>query len=334
MREEWTSKDFWHGRKVLITGGMGFIGSNLAHRLVALGAKVRILDNMDPELGANPFNLEGIREQVEVLVGDVREPAVVEKALNGVTVVYHLAAQVSHVDSLRRPFHDLEVNARGTLVVLEAVRKVCPEARFVYGGTRGQYGEIYRRPVDEQHPTIPFDIYGANKQAGELYTLVYGRVHGLDVVSLRINNTYGERHQMKHPKYGVLNWFIRLALEDQEIPIFGEGEQLREYNYVADVVDALVRVGQAPELPHRIYNLGTGEPVPFRRMAELIVKICGSGRLKFVPYPEDRKPLEVGDFYADIRRIREDLGWQPVTPLEEGLRRTIDFYRRYRAYYW
>jgi len=322
------------GRKILITGGMGFIGSNLAHRLVQEGARVRILDNFHPDYGANPFNLQGIEKEVEIIQGDVRDEASVEKAVRDVEIVFHLAAQVSHVDSMSQPFYDLDVNARGTLILLEACRKTGSPIRFIYGGTRGQYGRLTRTPVDETHPLFPRDIYGVHKTAGELYTLVYTSAFGLQGVSLRISNTYGPRHQMKHPKYGVLNYFIRLALDNQTIPIFGDGSQLRDYIYVEDVVEALLLAARSSEATGEVWNLGSGHPIPFREMVEKIVKICGSGRYEFVPFPEERKRIETGDFVADTSRISSILGWSPRVGLENGLRETIDFYRRYRQYYW
>ncbi|MHA2620639.1 MAG: SDR family NAD(P)-dependent oxidoreductase [bacterium JZ-2024 1] len=324
----------WAGKRVAITGGMGFIGSNLAHKLVELGAEVTILDNMHPDYGANEFNLEGIRDRVRIIKGDVRSEADVSRAVSGRSVIYHLAAQVSHLDSMINPYYDLDVNARGTLTVLESCRREAPGARFVYGGTRGQYGKIFRLPVDEDHPTFPVDVYGANKEAGELYTLVYSHAFGLEGVCLRINNTYGERHQMKHGKYGILNWFIRLALEAQTIQIFGDGKQLRDYNYVGDVVDALLLVGIAPNLRGKVYNLGSGEPIEFREMVRKIIEKCGSGSYEFAPYPEERKRIEVGDFVADFRRIKMELGWSPKTPFDEGLSRTVEFYKQYGAHYW
>jgi UDP-glucose 4-epimerase len=324
----------WKGKRVTITGGMGFLGSNLAHRLVEAGADVTILDNMHEDYGANEFNLEGIRDQVRIIRGDVRSEVDVSRAVSGRAVIYHLAAQVSHLDSMINPYYDLEVNARGTLTVLEACRREAPGARFVYGGTRGQYGKIFRLPVDEDHPTFPVDVYGANKEVGELYTLVYSHAFGIEGVSVRINNTYGERHQMKHGKYGILNWFIRLALEGQTIQIFGEGKQLRDYNYVGDVVEALMLLGSAENVAGKVYNLGSGSPIEFREMVRKIIEVCGSGRFEFAPYPEERRRIEVGDFVADFSRIQRELGWTPKTSFDEGLRRTVEFYRKYGRHYW
>ncbi len=326
--------NFWNGKKVLITGGAGFIGSNLAIRLTSLGASATILDNFHPDYGANEFNLEPIKSQIRLIRGDIRDLPAVEEASKGKDVIFHLAAQVSHLDSMTQPFYDLEVNARGTLNLLEACRKHCPDAYFVYGGTRGQYGRIFSRPVSENHPLFPLDIYGVNKTAGELYSLVYQSAFGLKTVSLRMNNAYGPRHQMKHAKYGVLNYFIRLALDGQTIRIFGDGAQLREYNYVEDVVDALLLVVESPVAVGKVFNLGSGQPIRFLDMVRKIIAICGSGSYQLEPWPEERKRIEVGDFFADFSLIQNELGWQPKTPFEEGLRKTVDFYRTYRKHYW
>ncbi|MHA2610202.1 MAG: NAD-dependent epimerase/dehydratase family protein [bacterium JZ-2024 1] len=326
--------NFWEGKRVLITGGAGFIGSNLALRLCSLNARVCVLDNFHPWYGANEFNLEPVKEKITLIRGDIRDMATLAEACREKDVIYHLAAQVSHLDSMTDPFYDMEVNVKGTLNLLEATRKFSPEAFFVYGGTRGQYGKIFSRPVKEDHPLFPLDIYGVHKTTGELLSLVYHSSFGLKTCSLRINNTFGPRHQMKHPRYGVLNYFIRLALDNQTISVFGDGSQLREYNYVDDVVDALLLVVENPVSIGKVYNLGSGSPMRFLDMVRKIIQTCGSGSYQLLPWPEERKRIEVGDFFADFSLIQKELGWTPRTPFEEGLRKTIDFYRSFRSHYW
>lgn len=324
----------YKGRKALITGGLGFVGSNLAHRLVTSGASVTTLDNEHPDFGANRFNLNGIEKTVQVIHGDIRDAESCRNAVKGQDIVFHLAAQVSHIDSMKEPFFDIDVNARGTATLLESCRHHAPGVRFIYGGTRGQYGKLLKVPVDETHALFPLDVYGANKTVGELYTLVYTNAGWVAGSSVRMNNTYGPRHQMKHAKYGILNWFIRLAFDGQTIKIFGEGKQLRDYNHIDDTVDALVRAGITPEAVGQVYNLGSGAAIEFREMTKQVVAACGSGAYEFVPWPEDRKRIEVGDFAADFSKAQKELGWNPVVKFDVGLRSTVEFYLRFRSHYW
>lgn len=325
---------FYSGKRVLITGGLGFLGSNLAHALVERGCRVTVLDPLFPEYGGNPFNVEEIKSRLGILIDDVRNEALLEKLAPEHDLVFHIGAQTSHVDSMKDPFKDLDINCRGTLVLLEAFRKFSPDAKIVYAGTRGQFGKIEYKPVDEKHPMHPMDIYGVDKLAAEKYVLLYNQAHGLKGLSLRINNAYGPRHQMKHGNYGILNWFIRLAMENKPLPVFGEGEQLRDYNFVDDVTRAFLRAGACEEAVGGVFNLGSGLPVSFADMCGVIVKIVGRGKVEHVPWPAERKKIEVGDYVADYSKFESLTGWLPEVTLDDGIARTVTYYERFKQHYW
>jgi UDP-glucose 4-epimerase len=325
---------FYKGRRILITGGLGFLGSNLAHALVEMGARVSVVDALYPEYGGNRFNVEEIKNRIAIVVDDIRNQELMEKLIPEHEMVFHIAAQTSHIDSMKNPFKDLEYNCKGTLVLLEAIRKLAPDLKLIYAGTRGQFGAIQYRPVDEKHPMQPTDLYGINKMAAEHYVMLYTHKLGLKGTSLRINNTYGPRHQMKHGNYGILNWFIRLAMEDKPLTVYGSGEQLRDYNYVDDVTQAFLLAGAIPETIGEVYNLGSGQPVTFLQMCQTIIKIVGKGRIEHVPWPEERKKIEVGDYVASFEKFARTTGWQPKISLEDGLARTVTFYDRYKEHYW
>lgn len=315
------------GSRTLITGGLGFIGSNIAHKLVSLGAEVTILDACLDPYGWNFANIKEIKNSVKFIKGDIRDAKTMGETVRNQDYIFNCAAQVSHVDSMKNPYLDIDINCRGNITLLEACRKYNDSVKIVYAGTRGQMGALKYSPADENHVDEPTDIYGVDKWAGEKYHLIYYKAYGIRTTSLRINNTYGERHQMKHGRYGILNWFIRLALEDKELTIFGEGKQKRDYNYVQDVVDAMILAAQKEESNGKYYLLGSGEPIAFIDMAKMIVKAVGKGRVVKVPWPKERKVIEVGDFFVTYERVREELGWEPRTKLEEGLRRTVEFYK-------
>jgi UDP-glucose 4-epimerase len=329
-----TQGDAFRNKKVLITGGLGFIGSNLAIRLVGLGAQVTILDSMLPLYGGNLFNIEPIRDQVTVNISDIRDRHSLIYIVQGQDFVFHLAGQVSHVDSILDPFTDIEINVIGTLSVLEACRHHGGGAKVIFTGTRGQYGPSVKLPVDETAPTNAKGIYAISNLTAEKIILMYHEVHGLASVCLRITNTYGPRHQMKHNRYGVLNWFVRLALDDQCIPLMGDGRILRDFLYVDDLVDALILAASTEEAYGQVLNVGTGIPIDFLTLAETIVHLAGSGRYGFVPFSDERLQLEPGDYYTDITKIRNLLGWESQTSLTEGLRSTIAYYRQHREIYW
>ena len=325
---------FYSGKRVLVTGGLGFIGSNLAHRLAALGARVELIDNYLPNHGANPANIIGIENLIEVHRADVRSAAEMERILPGSDLVFHLAAQADHGASLEEPSLDFRINLLGTATVLECLRRHSPETGFVYCGTRSEYGSPETIPVTESTPLLPLDVYSADKLAGGLLALLYHRRHALSVTCIRLSNVYGPRAQMRHPGYGILNWFVRLAIDTETVTIFGNGKQLRDYTYVEDAVDAFCRMGACPAAVGRVLNLGHDRPLALVQLAEKIVETTGRGRLSFVPWPEGRRRMDVGDYSTDSTELKKITGWEQSTAIDDGIRRTIDYYRNYRRDYW
>lgn len=326
--------DQWRGARVLITGGLGFVGSNLALRLVAAGAQVTLLDSMLPLYGGNPFNIEPIRDRVQVNFSDIRDRSSMNYVVRGQDYIFHIAGQVSHVDSITDPFTDVDINVNGTLSVLEACRKYNPTARIIFTGTRGQYGPSVTQPVDESAPTNPLGMYAITNLTAEKIVLMYQQVHGVRGVCLRITNTYGPRHQMRHNRYGVLNWFVRLALDDATIPIFGDGRILRDFLYIDDLVEALVQCALCETAYGEIFNVGSSQPVSFVDLVRQIVALAGTGRYEFAPFTPERKALEPGDYWSDVTKIRQTVGWEPQVALTDGLRRTLEYYRAHRDHYW
>jgi len=326
-------KDF-RGKRVMVTGGLGFIGSNLSARLVERGARVTVVDNMMPRLGGNLFNVKEITDRIHLNFSDVRDGHSMDYLVKDHDYIFHLAGQVNHVDSIRNPIQDLDINCRGTLVLLESCRKYNPEVKIVFAGTRGEYGSSVRLPVGEDHPTNPKGIYAVTNLTAEKMVLVYQDVHKISGSCLRITNTYGPRHQMAHDEYGVLNWFIRKAIDGEVIPVFGDGRILRDFLYVDDLVDCFLEVALCEAAYGEVFNVGTGFPISFIDLAKKIVNIAGQGKVTFTEFTQERKEVEPGDYYTDISKIKHTVGWKPATDLEEGLRRTIDFYRRHKREYW
>jgi len=321
-------------KKVLITGGLGFVGSNLALKLVEQKAKVTIVDNLLPGLGGNLFNVHDIRNKIKINFTDIRDEQSMGHLVKNQDIIFHLAGQVNHVDSIRNPLQDLDINCKGTLVLLEACRKYNSLVKVIFTGTRGQYGHSIKLPVSEDHPMEPKGIYAITNMAAEKMILVYHYVHHIQGVCLRITNTYGPRHQMKSDEYGVLNWFIRQAIDDHQINIFGDGRILRDFIYVNDLVNCLIMVSQCEDAYGEVFNVGSGVPISFINLAKKIIKIAGSGRFAFTNFTEERKALEPGDYYTDINKIKSIVGWQPRISLDEGIKRTVDFYRCYKNKYW
>lgn len=322
------------GREVLITGGLGFIGSNLAIELVRLGARVTILDNMLPRQGGNLFNIRGIEDKVRVNISDVRNQLSMNHLVKGMDYIFHLAGQVNHVDSMKNPLQDVEINCLGTIVLLEALRANNRGAKVIFAGTRGEYGSSVKLPVDEDHPTNPKGIYAVTNLAAEKTVLVYDDVFGIKGTCLRITNTYGPRHQMVHDEYGVFNWFIRKALDDDTIPVFGDGHILRDFLYIDDLVACLLAVAATDAAYGEVFNVGSGIPVSFYDLAKKIVEVIGSGKINFTEFTRERKEVEPGDYYADISKIGRIVGWSPRTPLEKGIAATADFYKTFKKEYW
>ena len=313
-------------RAVLITGGLGFIGSNLARRLVDLGARVTVVDSLIPDYGGNRFNMAGYEERLCVNIADVRDPYSMRALVQGQDVIFNLAGQVSHIDSMTDPFTDLEINARSQLSILEACRYENPEVKIVYAGTRQQYGKPRYLPLDEDHLQAPTDVNGVNKLAGEWYHIVYHTAYGLRTTSLRLTNTYGPRQLIKHNRQGFIGWFVRLAVEGHTIQLYGDGRQLRDLTYVDDVVDAFLLAGSSDAANGRVYNLGGPAPISLYELACTIVELAGRGDVRLVPWPEERKKIDIGDVYSSYGRIQAELGWQPTTALRDGLARTLAYY--------
>jgi UDP-glucose 4-epimerase len=324
----------YRDKDVLITGGLGFVGSNLAIRLVEEGARVTLVDSMLPLYGGNLFNIEPIVDRVTINFSDIRDRNSMNYLVRGRDYVFHLAGQVSHVDSVLDPFNDVEINVNGTLGVLEACRRFNPSARVIFSGTRGQYGPSVKLPVDENAPTNPMGMYAITNLTAEKIVLMYHEMHHVKGVCLRITNTYGPRHHMRHNRYGVLNWFLRLAIDDETIPAFGDGRILRDFVYIDDLVDALLRTGLTDEAYGEIFNIGSGGAISFGDVIRMIIEIAGGGKFAFAPFTAERKALEPGDYWADISKMRAIVGWSPKVTLDEGIRRTIDYYRQYREHYW
>ncbi len=321
------------GSRVLITGGAGFIGSNLARRLVGLGAEVTVCDSLIPQYGGNLHNLHDLRDQVTVNICDVRDRFAIEYLLRGKTVLFNLAGQTSHLDSMTDPQTDLEINAAAQLSILEACRRASPRVRVVFASTRQLYGRPDYLPVDEKHPIRPVDVNGINKLAGEGYHLLYSQVHGIRSSALRLTNTYGPGMRVKDARQTFLGIWIRQLLEGQPIKVFGDGRQLRDFNYVDDAVDALLRAAVDDRAVGRVYNLGSREVVSLADLAAMMIGI-EPGRYEIVPFPPERKAIDIGDYYSDYGLIEAELGWQPQVGLQEGLRRTIDFYKAHSGHYW
>ena len=326
-------RTFYRDRRVMITGGLGFIGSTLAHQLVALGARVLIVDSLISEYGGNLFNIAGIEDRVRLNIADVRQSSTMNHLVRDHEVIFNLAGQVSHIDSMEDPYTDLEINCRAQLSILEACRRFNPAVKIVFAGTRQVYGRPGSLPVTEQHLVKPTDINGINKAAGEYYHLVYNDVFGVRACSLRLTNVYGPRQLMKHSRQGFISWFLRLALEDREIQIFGDGTQLRDFVFVDDAANAFLRAGAHDSSNGKVFNVGGLEPIAHRDLVQQIVSIAGCGRHRCVEWPPEKKAIDIGDFYTDSSLSERTFGWRPTTPLGDGLAATLDYYRAHLHHY-
>ena len=326
-------EEFYSGRRVMITGGLGFIGSNLAHRLVALGADVLLVDSLIPDYGGNLFNIAGIEDRVRVNVADVRQASTMNYLVQGRSIIFNLAGQVSHIDSIRDPHTDLDINCRSQLTLLEACRRHNPAATVVYASTRQIYGRPDYLPVTEQHLVRPTDVNGINKAAGEYYHLVYNNVFGVRACALRLTNVYGPRQLIKHNRQGFIAWFIRLAVEGKEIQVFGDGSQIRDFVYVDDAVNAFVLAAMCDACHGEAFNVGGSEPLAHRDLVKLLIELSGTGSYRFVEWPEEKKAIDIGSFYADSSRFMAAAGWRPTVSLREGLKRTLDYYQAHMDKY-
>jgi UDP-glucose 4-epimerase len=324
----------FHGKQILITGGAGFIGSNLAIQLVRAGAKVTIQDNLTPHQGGNIFNLDPVKKDVMLDFSDIRDVAAVKKLVMGKDYIFHLARQTDHILSMTDPYPDIDINIRGTAIILEACRYIAPDVRFIYTGTRGQYGHAVKLPVNEEAPTNPRGIYEVTNLAAEKIIQVYHDMHGLKSVMLRLTNVYGPRSQMKHDRYGVVNWFIRQALDDAEIRVFGDGQLKRDFLYIDDAVEAMLLTAATEKCYGEILNIGVPDAETFLNLVKMIIKTAGKGRWELSAFTPERKAMDPGDFYSDITKINKLTGWKPTTDLASGLKKTVEYYRKYKEYYW
>jgi UDP-glucose 4-epimerase len=324
----------FRGKNVLITGGLGFIGSNLAIALAKVDANITILDAMIKGHGGNQFNIEPIRDKVLVKIGDVRDQATMEDMVTGKDFIFHLAGQNDHVISLTDPFPDIDINIKGSAMLLFCCKNRNPETRLVYTGTRGEYGAVKQLPVTEEAPINPRGIYELSSLTAQQLFKIYHDNHGVRSVTLRLTNIYGERAQMNHDRFGVVNWFIRLALDNQSIKVFGDGLLLRDFLYVQDAVDAIIMAAASEKAYGELFNLGGDTPLNFKELAGAIVKTTGSGNWEYAPFSAERAKLEPGDFYSDISKINRIVGWKPAYNIMQGLANTIDYYKKYREQYW
>jgi UDP-glucose 4-epimerase len=322
------------GRSALVTGGLGFIGSSLAHELVAADADVVLVDSLVPEYGGNRENIRGIEDRVHVNISDVRDEHSLRRLVQGRDFVFNLAGQTSHLDSMADPFTDLEINSRAQLAILEACRHHNPSANIVFASTRQIYGTPVYLPVDENHPIAPVDVNGINKTAGEWYHLLYGRVYGMRVTVLRLTNTYGPRMRVRDARQTFLGWWFRLLLSGEHLTIFGDGLQRRDFTYVDDAVRAFLLAAARDEAAGQVYNLGSREVVDLRELAQLLVEVQGAGAFELVPFPEDRKVIDIGDYYADYSKIERELGWTPEVGLREGVAKSLEYFREHAGAYW
>ena len=329
---------FYAGKRVVVTGGLGFIGSNLAMRLLDLGADVLLVDALLPETGGNTFNIDPIKDHPRLAVRkvDVRDILTLERLVQGQDLIFNLAGQVSHIDSMRDPFTDLEINCRSQLALLEACRHHAPDVKVIFASTRQIYGRVPEEelPVDERRPPNPVDVNGINKLAGERYHILYNNVYGIRASVLRLTNTYGPRMLVKNNRQTFIGWFVRLVVDDEEISLFGDGSQLRDLTYVDDVVDAFLLAGANDAANGQIFNLGGTRPMTLRDITETLLQAAGTGRYRLVPFPDEKRAIDIGSFYADDSKIRRVLAWKPRVDAREGLQRTVDFYRAHHAEYW
>ena len=324
----------YSGKEILITGGLGFIGSNLARRLVSQGANLTLVDSLIPQYGGNTFNIDDIKNKVAVNVCDVRDTFAMAHLIQGKDYLFNLAGQTSHLDSMADPHTDLDINAAAQLSILEVCRKENPDIKIVFASTRQLYGRPDYLPVDEKHPIRPADVNGINKLAGEWYHLLYNNVYGIRACALRLTNTYGPRMRVKDARQTFLGIWIRLLIEGRPIKVFGDGLQLRDFNYVDDCVEALLLAGASDQANGKVYNLGGSEVIGLKDLSKMMVNLGHGGSFELAPFPSERKAIDIGDYYSDFSLITKELGWVPKIDLKDGLKRTLNYYSTHFSHYW
>ena len=321
-------------KEILITGGLGFIGSNLARSLVSQGANVTLVDSLIPQYGGNTFNIDDIQNKVVVNVCDVRDTYAMGNLIQGKDYLFNLAGQTSHLDSMTDPHTDLDINAAAQLSILEVCRKENPDIKIVFASTRQLYGRPDYLPVDEKHPIRPVDVNGINKLAGEWYHLLYNNVYGIRACALRLTNTYGPRMRVKDARQTFLGIWIRLLIEGRPIKVFGDGLQLRDFNYVDDCVEALLLAGASDQANGKVYNLGGSEVIGLKDLSKMMVNLGHGGSFELAPFPSERMAIDIGDYYSDFSLITKELGWVPKIDLKDGLKRTLNYYSTHFSHYW
>ncbi|MFN7085989.1 MAG: NAD-dependent epimerase/dehydratase family protein [Burkholderiales bacterium] len=324
----------FQGKQVLVTGGVGFIGSNLARRLVAVGARVTLADSLIPLYGGNLFNIDDIRDRVTLNITDVRDPYAMAYLVQGKDYLFNLAGQTSHVDSMTDPQTDLAINAAAQLSILEACRLHNPEVKIVFASTRQLYGKPQYLPVDEAHPVRPVDVNGINKLAGEWYHLLYNNIYGIRACALRLTNTYGPGMRVKDARQTFLGIWLRNVVEGRPILVFGDGTQLRDFNYVDDVVEALLLAALDSRADGQVFNLGSREVISLGKLARLLTELHPGARFEMAPFPAERKAIDIGDYYGDYKKIEAELGWRPKTGLRQGLAASLAYYLEHGSHYW
>lgn len=323
----------WENSKVLITGGLGFIGSNLSGLLVNKGAKVTVLDNLLAPYGGNIYNVQDIKNKIEIINADVRDWESVKEAVRGKDFVFHLAAQVDQHIALENPRKDSDINCNGTLNILDACRLFNENAKVIFTSSRVAIGEPQYIPVDETHPANPKNSYGIDKLFAEKYCLLYNNVYGLRTSILRLSNVYGPKAQLKYPHYGTLNLFIGYALTNRDIPIYGDGTQTRDYVFVEDVAKALILAAENDQSTGEVFFVGSGKETSLLDIAKTIINIAGKGNFKFVPFPPKLKETDIRRFVTDYRKINKFLGWSPIFTLDQGIKNTVEFYEKNLKHY-
>lgn len=321
--------DNFKGKNILITGGLGFIGSNLVRKLADLGANVTAVDSLIPEYGGNLFNVKGYEDLIKTNIADIRDEFSMAYLIQGQEYLFNLAGQTSHIDSMQNPYADLDINCRAQLFILEACRKHNPAIKIVYASTRQIYGKPDFLPVHEGHILHPTDVNGINKMAGEWYHILYNNVYGVRSCALRLTNTYGPRMRIKDARQTFLGVWIRYLIENRPIKVWGDGLQIRDFNYVDDVISAMLMAALSDDTNGQIYNLGSTERINLKDLADMMVRIHSHGDYQIIPFPEDRKTIDIGDYYGDYQKIGEAIGWHPIITLEEGLTRTLRYYCRH-----
>jgi len=324
----------YSGKEILITGGLGFIGSNLARSLTVQGANVTLVDSLIPQYGGNTFNIDDIQNKVVVNVCDVRDTFAMAHLIQGKDYLFNLAGQTSHLDSMTDPHTDLDINAAAQLSILEVCRKENPDIKIVFASTRQLYGRPDYVPVDEKHPISPVDVNGINKLAGEWYHLLYNNVYGIRACALRLTNTYGPGMRVKDARQTFLGIWIRLLLEGKPIKVFGDGKQLRDFNFVEDCVEALLLAGASDQANGKIYNLGCSEVIGLKDLAKMMVNLGYGGSFDLAPFPSERKAIDIGDYFSDFSLITKELGWVPKIDLKDGLKLTLNYYSTHSSHYW